>query len=198
MSVLNIESYLNLLPSDIEVINISNRRLDYIPSLEKFSKLKIFICDDNVITSLPPLPLSLEILRCERNRLTSLPILPPLLHTLYCEGNQLTNLPSLPPQLRTLICTFNKLNSIPEIPHTLKLLDCFNNPLPFHYIKVWNIFNKFKNTFYKLKYGSKLERFFIKNIRNKRINSDYIHILYSPEYKFYKNLLNPTIQSMFK
>jgi hypothetical protein len=47
------------------------------------------------------------------------------------------------------------------------------------------------------KYSSRLERYYIKNVRNKRINKDFLDILYSPDFKFYKRLLDPTIQKLF-
>jgi hypothetical protein len=56
------------------------------------------------------------------------------------------------------------------------------------------IIYKFKETYYKIKYGKKLERFYIKNIKNKNVNTE---LLYSPKFKFYKNFLHPiTLQLM--
>jgi hypothetical protein len=43
----------------------------------------------------------------------------------------------------------------------------------------------------------RLERYYIKNIRNKNINKELIEIIYSPDYNFYKRFLNPNIQKLF-
>ncbi len=53
MATFNIEDYLNSLPEDIEVINISEKNLTYIPSLERFRKLKELDCTFNQLISLP-------------------------------------------------------------------------------------------------------------------------------------------------
>jgi Leucine-rich repeat (LRR) protein len=138
MATFNIEDYLNSLPDDIEEINISNKNLTYIPSLERFRKLK------------------------------------------------------------ELYCSYNELTILPNLPNTLEIIYCYNNLLPFEDIKSWNQFNKFKETYYRLKYGRRLERYYIKNIRNKNINEEMIEIVYSPDFNFYKRLLNQDIIKMFK
>jgi Leucine-rich repeat (LRR) protein len=237
MATFNIEDYLNSLPEDIEEINISNKNLTYIPSLERFRKLKELYCSYNELTSLPLLPNTLKELYCGGNKLTSLPILPNTLERLSCSGNritkipnlpntlkelycsynqltrlpnlsntleilscgcnQLTSLPNLPNTLKELNCSYNQLTRLPNIPNTLKELFCDNNLLLFEDIKSWNQFNKFKETYYKLKYGRRLERYYIKNIRNKNINEEMIDIVYSPDFNFYKRLLNQDIIKMF-
>ena len=164
--------------------------------------LEELYCYDNKLTSLqraslPNLPNTLIILYCNSNRLTSLPNLPNTLIVLSCNGNRLTSLPNLPNKLEELYCYDNKLTSLPNLPNTLKLLYCHINLLPFKKIEEWNKFNKFKSTYYKIKYGSKVERYYIKNIRNKEINKEVIDILYSPDYGFYKRLLNQDIVKMF-
>jgi Leucine-rich repeat (LRR) protein len=182
----NIEDYLNSLPEDIEEINISNLNITNIPSLERFRKLKELYCSYNKLTSLPLLPNTLKELYCGGNKLTSLPILPNTLERLSCSYNKLTILPKLPNTLEKLFCSGNKLTILPNLPNTLKELFCDNNLLPFEDIKSWNQFNKFKETFYRLKYGRRLERYYIKNIRNKNINEEIIEIV---DFNFYKRLL---------
>jgi Leucine-rich repeat (LRR) protein len=194
----NIEDYLNSLPEDIEEINISNLNLTYIPSLERFIKLKILYCGTNKLTSLPNLPNTLKELYCSSNKLTRLPNLSNTLRIISCSNNKLTRLPNLPNTLERLYCYYNKLTSLPILPNTLKELYCYKNLLPFEDIKSWNQFNKFKQTFYKLKFSRRLERYYIKNIRNKNINEEIIDIIYSPEYNFFKRLLNQDIIKMFK
>ncbi|KJF75534.1 hypothetical protein UA45_22910, partial [Morganella morganii] len=50
-------------------------------------------CNNNQLTSLPPLPTGLQELRCNHNQLTSLPALPAEMLRLSVVNNQLTTLP---------------------------------------------------------------------------------------------------------
>jgi hypothetical protein len=259
MSTFNIEEYFKSLPDDIEEININNRNLNYIPTLERFKRLKIFNCSFNLITNLPDLPntliflncgynqltflprlpCALEHLYCSNNLLNSLPLLPLSLKVLYCSHNRLlsclpnlsqnklekiycyqnhlSNLPNLPKTLKELYCEYNQLTSLPDLPSALEILSCFNNrlntlpilpkllnklycidnDLPFITIKEWYKFNLFKNTYYKIKYGSRLERYYIKNIRNRDIHKEMKELIFCPDYNFYKRFLNPDIVNMF-
>jgi Leucine-rich repeat (LRR) protein len=97
--------------------------------LPKELRLAKLDCDDNQLTSLPELPVTLTRLSCSDNQLTSLPDLPDTLETLYCRYNQLTSLPELPATLKKLYCDFNQLTSLPELPVTLTVLDCHANLL---------------------------------------------------------------------
>ena len=72
------------------------------------------------LTSLPPLPPSLEKLYCDENQLTSLPPLPLSLKYLYCENNQLTSLPPVPDSLNVLYCNGN-LNTQEEMEMLSKI-----------------------------------------------------------------------------
>jgi hypothetical protein len=69
----NIETYLNSLPEDTEEIIVSNRKLTYLPSVERFTKLKHLDCLHNKLTSLPELNDELLHLICFWNQLTSVP-----------------------------------------------------------------------------------------------------------------------------
>jgi Leucine-rich repeat (LRR) protein len=69
----NIEKYIDSLPEDTYTINLSNKKLTYIPDLSRFKGLRILNVNFNQLTSLPKLNESLEILHCGYNRLTSLP-----------------------------------------------------------------------------------------------------------------------------
>ena len=71
MSVFNIEEYINSLPDDIEIIDVSNKSLTYLPSLKRFYKLKELYCYYNQLTSLPALNQSLQKISCYNNQLTS-------------------------------------------------------------------------------------------------------------------------------
>ena len=83
VEAINIEEYLNSLPEDVIAINISNKKITYIPSLERFRKLKELYCGDNELTSLPILPNTLERLYCYHNKLSSLPIINYQVYLIY-------------------------------------------------------------------------------------------------------------------
>jgi len=102
-----IETYLNSLPEDILIIDISFKSLKSLPDLTRFKNLKELYCSNNELTLLPTLPQNLEVLGCSNNQLTSLPTLPQKLKELYCSNNQLTSLPTLPQNLEELYCDNN-------------------------------------------------------------------------------------------
>ena len=87
-----------------------------------------FWCGNNLIDSIPPLPLTLQNFDCMSNNLLTLPALPPLLFSLACSNNQLTNLPSLPSALTSLWCDHNQLSTLPELPNFLLYFCCNDNP----------------------------------------------------------------------
>ena len=87
MSNFNIEDYLNSLPEDTTKINVSNKNLTYLPDLSRFKNLQQLYCNDNKLTSLPPLNENLLYLHCSNNKLTSLPQLNENLEELYCNNN---------------------------------------------------------------------------------------------------------------
>ena len=103
----NIETYLNSLPDDVEIIDLSYKNLTYIPSLKRFTKLRRLDCYHNNLTALPELNHNLD--------------------TLSCNNNQLTALPKLNEKLRSLNCNDNQLTTLPEINENLTLLWCDNN-----------------------------------------------------------------------
>jgi Leucine-rich repeat (LRR) protein len=150
METFDIETYLNSLPENINVIDISCKNITYIPeSIIRFQNLhklycyqnqltylpvlpeslQEFSCGNNQLTCLPALPESLKILDCHNNRCTCLPVLPNSLHKLYCYQNQLTYLPVLPQSLQILCCYQNQLTYLPVLPVSLKRLHCFKNQL---------------------------------------------------------------------
>ncbi len=130
MSSFNIETYINSLPDDIEMIDILGKRLTYIPSLKRFNNLKYLDCSFNNLTSLPELNNSLKILNCEYNKLTSLPELNDNLHELNCQFNNLKMLPNLK-NLTDLCCQHNRLTSLPELNDSLQYLNCSYNQLTY-------------------------------------------------------------------
>ena len=123
----NIQEYLVSLPEDITELKLTNKKLNFIPDLTRFTNLTHLYCYRNKLTRLPPLPPSLTHLYCSCNQLTRLPVLPPTLTYLYCSSNQLTRLPVLPPTLTYLYCSSNQLTRLPVLPPSLTQLNCRNN-----------------------------------------------------------------------
>ena len=200
MPKFNIEEYINSLPDDIEVIDVSSRNLTYIPDLSRFTNLQTLRCSYNQLTSLPNLPNSLQVLNCAYNQLTLLPNLPTTLHYICCSFNQLTLLPNLPPNLQSLGCHYNQLTSLPNLPTTLQQLHCDSNQLTslpnlpttmkyLHYndnpiydllnsdnISVirnkLKILNKFRDLYYCIKYKKQLRKWLWKS-REKHIQEHF-------------------------
>ena len=129
MGKFDIETYLNSLLDDVDIIDVSNKNLDYLPDLLRFKKLKELHCDYNNLTSLPILPKKLKELYCGFNKLSLLPVLPENLIVLGCSHNKLTSLPVLPKNLKRLFFHNNKLTSLPVLSEKLELLYCDNNKL---------------------------------------------------------------------
>ena len=82
-----VETYLNSLPDDTFIIDISSKGITYLPDLTRFNHLTKLYCSNNQLTSLPTLPQTLEELGCYNNQITSLPTLPQNLQKLYCYNN---------------------------------------------------------------------------------------------------------------
>lgn len=83
--------------------------------------LKEFICLDNALTELPPLPDGLICLDCSKNNLTVIPKLPKTLKIFNCsDNNNLNTLPDeLPPQLRRLNLSGCNIKYLPYLPYSI-------------------------------------------------------------------------------
>ena len=145
----DVYNYLNELPDNVEIINLSNKNLTFLPNLSRFnnlrqlyidynrlkkihslpSTLELLSCHNNKLSRLPSLPLNLKILTCTNNVLKSLPKLPINLKILHCNNNELTSLPQLPPHLKKIYCWRNQLTTIPSLPESLISLYCNHNRL---------------------------------------------------------------------
>lgn len=197
----SIEAYLDSLNNDVTSINISGRRLTYLPDLSRFKKLQILLCHDNQLISLPKLPNSLRELYCVSNQLTSLPSLPDNLTNLECNYNQLTALPILPNSLRELYCDNNQLTFLPKLPNNLKGLDCGSNQLTslpdlpeslewfnFHNNPIYSIvfhknieiiklnikkLNNFRALYYALRFRNRFRRWLWEGVRKPKIDAYY-------------------------
>jgi hypothetical protein len=97
--------------------------------IEYFDNLTLLICENNLLTTLPPLPDSLKHLSCMHNNITNLPDLPPALERLDCANNQLSILPTLPNNLWRLFCPQNQISSLPPLPNSLISLDVSYNQI---------------------------------------------------------------------
>lgn len=111
---IEVEDYLDSLPSDTKKIDVSRRGITSLPSLDHFTQLEVLECCKNNLTRLPPLPNSVELISCGDNKLKTLPVLPASLLLLFCYNNKLTVIPPLPKNLRALDCQQNKLIVLPD------------------------------------------------------------------------------------
>jgi hypothetical protein len=189
----NLISQISALPDTLEILLCNNCEIYSICNLP--INLKILNCEKNFLQYIPQLPNTLEEFNCSNNILQYLPHLPKNLKKLICKNNLLQNLPLLPSSLYHLDCENNDIEEIINIPINVKKLNCKNNLLLFDDIITYRIYIC-KKIYYTIKYGHRLERFFIKNIRNKNIN---IELLYTPKLKFYKQFANIlTLKNMNK
>ncbi len=183
----NIEEYINSLPNNTKYINVQFKRITYIPDLTRFYKLKYLFCDFNFLSELPKLPDSLRVLYCNDNHLTSLPILPKRLRYLRASHNNISIMPPFfPNNIKIVSLQANCITDLPQLPSSLKVLFTLANNTSLEYIDDWKIFQKKRFEHYSKKYSGRVERFYIKNVRNKKINTE---LLYSPNLPFYKRFV---------
>ena len=115
-----------------------------IVAFNDLGKIERISCDHNQLKTLPTLPTTLRALYCENNLFTTLPLLPFSLEILNCNNNQIEQLPELPDNLIHLKCSYNKLTHLPYLPSKLESIDCSNNTI--------SCFPKFPNSLVKNKY----------------------------------------------
>jgi Leucine-rich repeat (LRR) protein len=205
---------LPLLPPTLEEFNCSYNQIEQIHNLPP--TLRILYCGFNQITKFEHLPHALKILHFSYNQNEKLPNLPHTLEEIYCNNNNIKSLDCLPLSIRILYCNHNQIEKLPylptlemlnccdnqikwfdRLPHTLQILYCDDNPLPSFVIEFWKGVSKLRNTYFASKYGSRIEKYYIKNIRNKEINKNFIDILYSPYFNFYKRFIDPNVRALF-
>jgi Leucine-rich repeat (LRR) protein len=88
---MSVSDYLNSLPSDTTEIDISNRGLDAMPDLSRFTNLHTLNCSDNNLLTLVGLPNSINTIYCTGNKSLQITQLPTNNVTLYCHRYQLTD-----------------------------------------------------------------------------------------------------------
>lgn len=140
--------------ANLQTASIKNCTLGVSPTFNEGLQ-EVRLDNNAVLTTLSPLPGSLQKLFCRRTGLTHLPQLPEGLVTLAISNcalqdtpaqlaipnfpdsliyvdiqhNQVSRLPNLPPNLRTANFSHNQIQSIPALPNTLVRFFCSNNQL---------------------------------------------------------------------
>ncbi len=184
----NIDEYINSLPINTKCINVQLKNITYLPDLTRFYKLKYLFCDFNFLTELPPLPDSLCVLYCNDNQLSYLPILPKKLKYLRANHNNISIMPPFfPNNIKIISLQGNYITDLPYLPPSLKVLFTIGNNTCLEDIDDWRIFQKKRFEHFSKKYSEKLERFYVKHVRNKKISTE---LLYSPDLPFYKQFVD--------
>jgi Leucine-rich repeat (LRR) protein len=112
------------------VVHCDSLFIQNLHGIQYFDNLIELNCGNNMISSLPKLPLTLQELNCKVNHLDSLPsTLPTGLKALYCQQNHITFLPNLPSGLEILNCAYNALDTLVAYPAALHTMDCSHNLL---------------------------------------------------------------------
>ncbi len=177
----DIEKYINLLPDDINKINIRYKDITFIPNLSRFTCLEYLDCSNNKLTCLPNLPNSLIELSCCHNQLTCLTELPNSLEYLYCNNNKLTYLSKLPECLK--YCNIINTNIINNIIYIIN--NIYNNINNKNIIKDINnklsIYNRFRELYFALKFKKKFYKLYEKVIIKKYHPSNLIKLLENVE-----------------
>jgi uncharacterized repeat protein (TIGR01451 family) len=94
---------------------IGNMSIYDLTGIQYFDSLNTLFCNDNLLTSLPPLPPVLCSLNCMNNQLTSLPVLPPsLMCGLECQNNNISCFPTFPNNLGWLDLSGNPFTCLPN------------------------------------------------------------------------------------
>ena len=145
---ITIGQYLDSLKEDIIHLDLSYKKLYHIPSLARFTRLRIVHLTGNNLKSLPEIPEGVHTINCGHNQLESIEglpnsvvylsalnnnikhihHLPTSLKSIDISGNSIHTIDSLPPLLEGLICESNDLDKFPEFPNTLLTIYCSDNP----------------------------------------------------------------------
>lgn len=126
-----VEEYFNSQPENIEFIFYFNKKTSFIPSLSKFTKLKIINLSFNKLKTLPDIPNTVENINIQCNEFLFIPSLPLYLVSLNIHKNKINNIGYnvLPKTLIYFNCSNNLLVCLPEMSDNLQELICDNNLL---------------------------------------------------------------------
>jgi Leucine-rich repeat (LRR) protein len=81
----DIDLYIFSLPDNTEIINVSNKKLKYLPDLTRFTNLKKLDCRNNDLNILPNLPESLTTLLVMNNKNLIINEIPKNVNCFNCE-----------------------------------------------------------------------------------------------------------------
>lgn len=184
------------LPKNLKKLICRKNKIRTVDSLPR--NLKVFHCGDNLIRTVDNLPSDLKVFYCGHNLIKTLNSLPADLEELYCGDNLVKTLSNLPRNLEKLCCQNNNLIHLNNLPDTLVFLRCEGNPLlPSYELKYWKGVKRFRKFYFTTKYSSKLERIAIK-IKNREKNEEILEIAFSPDYNFYKMLLEEETRKLLE
>jgi Leucine-rich repeat (LRR) protein len=119
-------------PSSLEEIYITNVPIKSLPMLQGCSGLRILVCKDTHIHSIPELPATLEHLDCSENLyLKNLPELRYLTNLKYIslEDSRIERLETLPDSVQVLKLNYSRIKMIRNLPENLKILECNYCPI---------------------------------------------------------------------
>ena len=98
-------------------------------SFSEYTCLEKIICDENEITALVDIPVTVTYINCKSNLITELDNLPENLTKLICDSNRILSLNNLPNGLKFLSCDCNLINQLDNLPQGLVYLSCCSNPI---------------------------------------------------------------------
>ena len=121
---------LNIIGADnLKTLWAFNNSIEYIQRLP--DQLEHLNVEDNLLTTLPPLPFSLEVIKASYNQIDTISRLNHIrgLKRLELIGNHLSTLPLLPDNLEELYVSANDLSTFPPLPSVLRTLYFGNNQI---------------------------------------------------------------------
>lgn len=158
------------LPRSVIELDISHNHIKSINELYDYNKLERLMCNNNMITSLPPIN-NLQVLHCINNKLTFIPKMNNLVE-LYCKNNEITKIESL--NLEILDCTNNKLTQLTNFNNLTILLCDYNQISELHNLNKLEVLVCNNNNIKKLDYFANLQELTIDYANNITISKLYV------------------------
>jgi hypothetical protein len=122
------------MPNSLSTMSCYSCSLEEIYDMNNIPTMSYLLCNDNNLSALPKLPVSLSYLDCQRNFISTLPsLMPGGLNYLYCGNNQITELPTgiSASSLNVLMAENNSFTTIPVgfiFPPLLYTMSFADNP----------------------------------------------------------------------